>query len=138
MENCPRDIVQCHWYYSPFFGGKWAVRDQPLMEKHAREDWVENYTLCAFKELADAGFDQICCGSNIYHHNNFHDLVLHCLKTIPREHLLGFLQAPWGAVAANDKWGGGDGSRGKYLDAVDQLGGARLMVERRMSQLSQS
>lgn len=28
------------------------------------------------------------------------------------------------------KWGGGDGSRGKYLDAVDQLAGARGMVER--------
>ena len=133
LAKCPRDIVQRHWYYSPFFGEKWQVRDQPLLDKHFREDYVEPYTLCAFKELADAGFDQICCGSNIYHHNNFHDLVRHCLKTVPRERLLGFLQAPWGEVAANDKWGGGDGSRGKYLDAVDQLAGARGMVERRFN-----
>ena len=133
LAKCPRDIVQSHWYYSPFFGEKCQVRDQPLLDKHFREDYVEPYTLCAFKELADAGFDQICCCSNIYHHNNFHDLVRHCLKTVPRERLLGFLQAPWGEIAANDKWGGGDGSRGKYLDAVDQLAGARGMVERRFN-----
>ena len=130
MTKCPRDIVQSQWYYGPNFNEERKVRDQALMDKHFKEDYVENFTLCVYKELADAGFDQICCGSNIYYHSNFHDLVRHCLQTVPRERLLGFLQTPWGEVKANNKWGGGDGSRGKYLDAVDQLAGARGMVER--------
>jgi len=132
MAKCPRNILQSHWYYSPFFGKDRQVRDQALLDKHYREDFVENYTLCVFKELEDAGFDQIPCGSDLFHLSNFHDLVRHCLRTIPRKRLLGFLNAPWGEVKFGDKWGAdsGDGDRGKYLNAVDQLAGARGMVER--------
>ena len=130
MEKCPRDIVQSQWYYAPFFGEERKVRDQKLMDEHFKKDFVENYTLCVFKELADAGFDQICCGSNLFHRNNFPDLVRHCLKTVPRERLLGFLNAPWAEVKDGDEWGGRDGDRGRYLNAVDQLAGARGIVER--------
>lgn len=129
FKKCPRDVVQSHWYYSPFFGEEWAKRNQAKMEKEARDSWVENYTLCAFKELSDAGYDQIACGSNIYHRNNFHDVVDHCLKHVDPKRLLGFLQAPWGEVKRPDAVNG-DGERGKYLDAVDQLAGAMGQVRR--------
>ena len=130
IARCPRTVVQSHWYYSPFFGEAWARRDQAKMDKAFRESFVENFTLCAFKELDDARFDQICCGSNIYHRNNFHDLVAHCLKTVSPKRLLGFLQAPWAEVKRPDAVNG-DGPRGLYLDAVDQLAGAIGMVRRR-------
>ena len=130
MERCPRDVVQSHWYYSPFFSEERARRNQAEMEKAQRESWVENHTLCVFQELEQGGFDQICCGSNIYHRNNFHDLVRHCLDVVSPEHLLGFLHAPWAEVKRPNR-DDGDGPRGLYLDAVDQLAGAIGMVRRR-------
>ena len=117
MSRCPRSVVQSHWYYSPGFGPEWETRN----EKKMREaPWAEPYTLCAFKELDEAGFDQIACGSNIYNKVNFPGVVEHCLKNVSEKHLLGFLNAPWGGVTAEE-----DGKyRRRYLEAVDQLAAA--------------
>ena len=118
MKNCPRSVVQSHWFYTD------DVSNPNRDERKMREaPWAEPHTLCVFKELDEAGFDQICCGSNIYNQNNFPDVVKHCLRNVSGKRLLGFLNAPWGEVR-----GGKD--RASYLNAVDQLAGARGMVER--------
>ena len=115
LAKCSRKILQSHWYYSAGFGPKWSVRD----EKKMREaPWAEPYTLCTFKELEDAGFDQIPCGSNIYYEHNFPNVVKHCREVVSPQRLKGFLIAPWGEVAPGK-------GRDKYLQAVDQLGEAR-------------
>ena len=124
MAKCPRSIVQSHWYYSAGFGPKWEKRDDRKMNE-AR--WAEPYTLCAFKELDEGGFDQIACGSNIYCNTNFPGVVDHCLKNVSKEHLLGFLNAPWGGVVRNDDPKKGGSAR--YFAAVDQLAAARKRVE---------
>ena len=124
MARCPRSIVQSHWYYSAGFGPKWEKRDDRKMNE-AR--WAEPYTLCAFKELDEGGFDQIACGSNIYCNTNFPGVVDHCLKNVSKEHLLGFLNAPWGGVVRNDDPKKGGSAR--YFAAVDQLAAARKRVE---------
>ena len=118
MKNCPRTVVQSHWFYTEDFSN--PNRDERKMRE---APWAEPHTLCVFKELDEAGFDQICCGSNIYNQNNFPDVVKHCLRNVSEKRLLGFLNAPWGEVR-----GGKD--RASYLNAVDQLAGARGMVER--------
>ena len=51
-------------------------------------------------------------------------MVKHCLRNVSEKRLFGFLNAPWGEVDASAK------NRGRYLNAVDQLAGARGMVER--------
>ena len=119
FEKCPRNILQSHWFYHAGF-------DKPERDDKAMREapWAESHTLCVFKELDEAGYDQICCGSNIYNQNNFPDLVKHCLRNVSRERLLGFLNAPWGEVDATPK------GRARYLNAVDQLAGARGMTER--------
>jgi hypothetical protein len=99
MAKCPRSIVQSHWYYSNGFGPEWEKRNDKKMNA-AR--WAEPYTLCAFKELDEGGFDQIACGSNIYSNTNFPNVVEHCLKNVSKERLLGFLNAPWGSVVRNN------------------------------------
>lgn len=124
MAKCPRSIVQSHWYYSAGFGPEWEKRDDKKMNA-AR--WAEPYTLCAFKELDEGGFDQIACGSNIYNTTNFPNVVEHCLKNVSKEHLLGFLNAPWGGVERNDNPKKGGSAR--YFAAVDQLAAARKRVE---------
>ena len=125
MANCPRDIVQSHWYYSPFFGDEaLLVRDEVKMREAWKANDLGNFTLHVVKELEDAGFDQIPCGSNIYHDNNFPDFVRHCLRTVSPEHLKGFLTAPWFEIKKG-KW---DFERGKYLVACEQLAGARGIV----------
>ncbi len=121
MANCPRDVVQSHWYYSPFFGDEaLLVRDEAKMRAAWAKNGLGNYTLHVVKELDDAGFDQIPCGSNIYHDNNFPDFVDHCLRTVSPARLKGFLTAPWSEV----KKGVYDRERGKYLAACDQIAGA--------------
>lgn len=120
-RECPKDIIQSHFYYSPFFGDEGTlVRDENKMRKAAEEDNLGNTTLCVFKELDDDGFDQVPCGSNIYHDNNFPDLVDHCLATISSERLKGFLIATWDEV----KKGKYDKERGRYLAACDHIAGA--------------
>ena len=123
MAKCPRSIVQSHWYYSNGFGPEWEKRNDKKMNA-AR--WAEPYTLCAFKELDEGGFDQIACGSNIYSNTNFPNVVEHCLKNVSKERLLGFLNAPWGSVVRNNDPKKGGSAR--YLAAVDQLAAARKRV----------
>ena len=128
MVNCPRDIVQSHWYYSPYFGEEaLLVRDEAKMRAAWERNDLGNFNLHVVKELEDAGFDQIPCGSNIYHDNSFPDFVRHCLNTVAPERLLGFLIAPWNEVRKG-KW---DFDRGKYLVACEQLAGGRGIVANR-------
>lgn len=121
MAKCSRKILQSHWYYSSGFGPAWSVRDDKKMRE---APWAEPYTLPVFKELDEAGFDQMPCGSNIYDDKNFPNVVKHCREVVSPKHLKGFLIAPWGAV---EKGKQGD----KYLRAVDLLGECRKDFEAR-------
>ena len=122
MSRCPRSVVQSHWYYSEGFGPQWEKRDDKKMNE---APWAEPHTLCVFKELDEAGFDQIACGSNIYNTVNFPGVVKHCLKNVSRERLLGFLNAPWGELKREtDPRKAGSAM---YLEAVDQLAAARKL-----------
>lgn len=49
----------------------------------------------AFGRLDAAGFDQVPCGSNWQHDENFGKLVAYNRKTIAPSRLRGFLMAPW-------------------------------------------
>jgi len=125
LAKCPRDIVQSHWYYSPFFGDEAVlVRDEKKLAEAWAVNRIGNVNLFAFDELEKAGFDQIPCGSNIWHDNNFPDMVDHCLATISPERLKGFLIAPWKQVRP----GKYQYDRGKYLVAADQIGGCRAKI----------
>ena len=117
FAKCPRSVLQSPWYYCDGFGPNWEKRDDKKMREGP---YAEPYTLCAFKELDEAGFDQIACGSNCGYKTNFPRLVEHCLKNVSKERLLGFLHAPWCDVTNAE----GGKYRQRYLDAVDQLGDA--------------
>jgi hypothetical protein len=75
LKRMPKTVVQSNWYYGTDFKDKKRVP--------------------AFKILADNGYDQIPTGSNWEGNGNFPRLVEYCIKLIPTEHLLGFLQTSW-------------------------------------------
>ena len=66
-----------------------------------------------YGKLADAGFDEIPCGSNHDTDKNFGVMVPFCDKVIAPERLKGFMTAPWFAtVPYMEK---------RLLRAVDQV-----------------
>jgi hypothetical protein len=122
MLKCPRSILQSHWYYSVGFGPKWSKRDDKKMRE---APWAEPHTLCVFEELEKAGFDQMPCGSNIYHRDNFLNVVRHCRDLIAPERLKGFFIAPWGEMAAGKYYE-------RFLQAADLIAEAREIYAGRM------
>jgi len=96
LRRCPRSVVQSNWYYDEELG-QYSL--DPKVNGHA-------HRLVQFTDLDKAGFDQIPCGTNwagagkrYYQKTGGDDiigaLVPYCRKTISREHLMGFLMAPW-------------------------------------------
>ena len=122
MLKCPRSVLQSHWYYSVGFGPKWSKRDDKKMRE---APWAEPHTLCVFEELEKAGFDQMPCGSNIYHRDNFLNVVRHCRDLIAPERLKGFFIAPWGEMAAGKYYE-------RFLQAADLIAEAREIYAGRM------
>ena len=96
FERCPKSVVQSNWYYDEQLGG---TSLDPEVNKHA-------HRLAAFDALEKAGFDQIPCGTNWAKcgargksgkggDDIMRLVVSHCRQRISKEHLLGFLMAPW-------------------------------------------
>lgn len=76
FQKMPKSVVQSNWYYGRDF------------------DPSIGYVK-AYLELAEKGYDQIPTGSNWEVQENFPSTVEFCMKHIPDEHLLGFLQTSW-------------------------------------------
>lgn len=96
-ERCPKSVIQQNWYYDEAYGGF-----DPEMNK--TQDYER---LIAFWDLDKAGFDQVPCGTNwvgfkrkelnIDADDVIGKLVRTCRKVISKEHLYGFMMAPWSA-----------------------------------------
>ena len=84
IENCPKSVIQCVWYYFSKFYGELSyaqeIRVRPL------------------KALSEAGFDLFPGGSLEYEEGNFHALAAYCKKEVAHDRILGFLQTTWEAV----------------------------------------
>ena len=98
-SGMPKSVVQSNWYYGTDFGEK-----------------APNAVL-AYRELAEAGYDQIPTGSNWSSPESFGLTVEHCTKVIPQERLLGFFQTPWKPTLSE--------CRQHHLDAIAQVRKAR-------------
>lgn len=77
VKRMPKSVIQSNWYYGASFDP-------------AKVDVVKDYI-----ELDKAGFDQIPTGSNWGCDTNFKSTVDFCKAHLSKEHLKGFLMAPW-------------------------------------------
>ena len=103
LRRMPRSVLQSNWYYGLGFAGDPDVRTRARTK--IRCDM--------YGKLADAGFDEIPCGSNHDTDKNFGVMVPFCDKVIAPERLKGFMTAPWFAtVPYMEK---------RLLRAVDQV-----------------
>ena len=109
LRRMPRSVVQSNWYYGLQFEGATDERTKIRCEMYGK--------------LADAGFDEIPCGSNNDTDKNFSAMVPFCDKVIAPERLNGFMMAPWFAtVPYMEK---------RLLRAIDQV---KLAMKARASQ----
>ncbi len=114
LRRMPRSVLQSNWYYGLGFEGDHDPRTRARTK--IRCDM--------YGKLADAGFDEIPCGSNHDTDKNFGVMVPFCDKVIAPERLKGFMTAPWFAtVPYMEK---------RLLRAVDQVEAAmKARAERR-------
>lgn len=101
LQNMPRPVLQSNWYY----GAEMDVQDMAVR---------------TYLDLAQHGFEQIPTGSNWSNNVNFERTVRFCSENIPRERLIGFLQAPWMPTLEE--------CRQKHMDALAQVASARASV----------
>lgn len=85
IKRCPKNIIQCVWYYFNEFP------DSDM--SHYNEIRIKPITI-----LEKAGFDQLPTGSIEYFKENFELLVEYCKENISDKHLLGFMQTTWEPV----------------------------------------
>ena len=111
LRRMDKDIVQSPWYYKTGFDRN------PDSDKKA-SNWFWKNKLESVEKLGKAGFDLIPCGSNYYDPKSFEGLVEYGDRVVPREHLLGYLMAPWAFTLPG-------GTEQKNLEAIGQLGAAR-------------
>ena len=102
FTRCPKSVVQSNWYYDESWGGFDPKTNKTSDLKRLKEFW----------DLEKFGFDQIPCGTNWVgwkrkQQNAGADDVIGKLvklgrEVISKEHLLGFMMAPW-ASCDNDE-----------------------------------
>jgi len=112
-RRMPKSIMQSPWHYDRFWH---FVRDDEEIKKR---DWPEGVAgALAFKELADAGYDCIPCGSNLVKKWNMEAAVKFCKKHMGRGQAKGFLMASW-MFTYRDK------DLPAHLDGIDRLAEAK-------------
>lgn len=112
VKKMPKSVVQCNWYYSPEF-------ENPQNTGPDHDD--RTYLEC-FELLDKHGYDQVPCGSNCYGaEENMVDLTKYCTERLTDEHLLGFLEAPWGFMRKTEKE--------RFFRAADQLADSKNWFE---------
>ena len=87
VEKCPKDIVQCVWYYFNEFGKEGLAPENEIRVR-------------PIDILESAGFDQLPTGSIEYYKENFELLVKYSKDSISDDHLLGFMQTTWESVTS--------------------------------------
>ena len=85
IKRCPKNIVQCAWYYFDEFN-------------NGEMSYYNEMRIKPIKILESAGFDQLPTGSIEYYRENFELLVKYCKENISDKHLLGFMQTTWESV----------------------------------------
>lgn len=97
VSKCPKSVIHNNWYYDEWMEGfdftkmKSDSRSRPMVE--------------LFVKLDKAGFDQVPCSSNwrsperekanVGNDESMANLVNFCRANLSKEHLKGFLMAPW-------------------------------------------
>ena len=97
---------------TPYYGESFALDDSNKSKARVQ----------AYIDLDKAGFDQIPTGSNWSNDVNFGNTVKFCEEHLSKEHLLGYLTAPW--VFTLPKF------EAPNLRAIDQVAEARKAAER--------
>ena len=97
MEWCPKSVLLSNWYYDESFGGF-----DPKTNKTS-----DHKRLIQFWQLQEKGYDQVPCGTNWVgwkrkQQNAGADDVIGKLvklgrEAISKDHLYGFMMAPWAA-----------------------------------------
>ena len=95
FTRCPKSVIQQNWYYDECHAGF----DPETNNTRDHERLIEYWT------LEEAGFDQVPCGTNWVGHVRRQEkvdaddvigkLVKTCRGVISKEHLYGFMMAPW-------------------------------------------
>ncbi len=80
-RRMPRDVLQSNWFYSHF-------AEYPA--GHFYNDAIGSYEI-----LDKLGFDQMPTASTFNCNENPYETFVHIDKTVSKEHLLGFVDAPW-------------------------------------------
>ena len=102
FERCSKKIIMQNWFYDECAGGF-------DLEKNQTGDHA---ILAEYSALDAAGFDQVPCGTNWVGYGrrtlgmNADDvigsLIEYSRATISKEHLLGFMMAPWAACDTDE------------------------------------
>jgi len=106
MSRMPKSVLQSNWYYGDAFALDDSNKQRPRVQ--------------AYIDLDKAGFDQIPTGSNWSNDVNFGRTVEFCEKHLSKEHLLGYLTAPW--VFTLPKF------EAQNMRAIDQVAAARTSL----------
>ncbi|MBQ4288017.1 MAG: family 20 glycosylhydrolase [Bacteroidales bacterium] len=95
VKRCPKSVIQQNWFYDSAYGGF-------DLEKNFTSDRIR---LESFLKLDEAGFDQVPCSTNwvggkrraegLGADDVIGGLVPFCREHISKDHLLGFMMAPW-------------------------------------------
>lgn len=103
FERCPKSVIQQDWYYDESYGGFDPETNTTSDHKRLIEMW----------DLDKAGFDQIPCGTNwtgwkrkqenVGADDVIGKLVLTGRKAISKQHLKGFMMAPWSRPTCAEK-----------------------------------
>ncbi len=101
LKRMPRSVLQSNWYYGKAFE----------TAKGSAQKYVQTYV-----DLEKAGFDQVPTGSNWSCDTNFADTVRFCRANCSKEHLKGFMMAPWQRTIAIH--------HDKAVQGIDQLSAA--------------
>lgn len=103
LEMMPKDVVQSNWFYSH-------------LKSYPGIDWM-NSAVKAYKELDDAGYDQIPTCSTYEVYTNPAETLIYIPTVVRDEHLLGYCNAPWRQVRKDNEH--------LLMDSVERLWYAR-------------
>lgn len=117
MAWCPKSVLLSNWYYDEAHGGFDPKTNKTSDRVRLRQYW----------QLEEAGYDQVPCGTNwagwkrqkekVGADDVIGSLVKTCRGCISKEHLKGFLMAPWAACDTK-------ANEAKLLKGVDLLAAA--------------
>ena len=107
VKRMPHHVLQSNWHY--FYLQHMVRNDKEI----AALDWPEGWAgALGFREIDEAGFENVPCASNYKQPNNLETVVRYCRDNLNRGLIKGFLMAPWQRTY-------GEQHRRKLLEACD-------------------